>query len=74
MTKLHLTAVGFLGFPRETNVDFVSSLKFLFDVKHNFKGVGRSGRINVMKGTDVLVETPLATQKDVFGISKKKVY
>jgi hypothetical protein len=59
------------GFPRETNVDFVSSLKFLFDVKHNFKpGIGRSGRINVMKGTDVLVETPLATQKDVFGISK----
>ena len=61
------------GFPRETNVDFVSSLKFLFDVKHNFKpGVGRSGRINVMKGTDVLVETPLATQKDVFGISRKE--
>ncbi len=61
------------GYPRETNVDFVNSLKFLYDVKHNYKlGVDHGGRINIMKGTDVLVETPLAEMKEVFGISKEE--
>ena len=60
------------GYPRETNVDFVSSLKFLFDTKENFKiNEKRSGRINLMKGTDALVDTPLDTQKEIFGISNQ---
>jgi hypothetical protein len=59
------------GYPRETTIDFISSLKFLFDTKHNFKyDVEKTGRINLMKGTDVLVDTPLDTERDVFDISK----
>mgnify|MGYP001175133164 CR=1 FL=1 len=51
----------------------MNSLKFLYDVKHNYKlGVDHGGRINIMKGTDVLVETPLAEMKEVFGISKEE--
>ena len=59
------------GYPRETTTDFISSLKFLFDTKHNFKyDVEKTGRINLMKGTDVLVDTPLDTEREVFDISK----
>ena len=59
------------GYPRETTIDFISSLKFLFDTKHNFKyDVEKTGRINLMKGTDVLVDTPLDTEREVFDISK----
>ena len=69
--KIAFDAGWIPGYPRETTIDFISSLKFLFDIKHNFKlGVGRTGRINLMKGTDVLEDTPLDTEREVFDISK----
>ena len=69
--KIAFDAGWIPGYPRETTVDFISSLKFLFDTKHNFKcDVEKSGRINLMKGTDALVDTPLDTERDVFDISK----
>ena len=60
------------GYPKETTIDFLNSLKFLYDVKDYFKYDGRSGRINLMKGTDVLVDTPLDLYRDVFDISKNE--
>jgi radical SAM superfamily enzyme YgiQ (UPF0313 family) len=58
------------GYPKETTMDFLVGLKFLYDVKECFKYDWNSGRINLMKGTDVLDDTPLDLYRDIFDISK----
>ena len=60
------------GYPKETSMDFLVGLKFLYDVKDCFKYGEECGRINLMKGTDVLDGTPLDLYRDVFDISKNE--
>jgi len=60
------------GYPKETSMDFLVGLKFLYDVKNYFKYGEECGRINLMKGTDVLDGTPLDLYRDVFDISKNE--
>jgi len=60
------------GYPKETTMDFLVGLKFLYDIKDCFKYDWKAGRINLMKGTDVLDGTPLDLYRDVFDISKNE--
>jgi len=57
------------GYPKETYMDFLLQVKFIYD---NAKYFERNGTLNLMLSTDILPDTPLDVHMDDFEIMRDK--